>query len=524
MTKKIIKTLGKIVFSRFMVTILLMLVQLLVLLSCFQWLNAADMNRVLMAFSILGAILVIYILNRDDNPAYKLAWVIPVCVIPVFGALLYLFVILNPGTYGMQRRLQRRLQETEAFLHTSETVKAHIHKEDSQFAKLTEYIENSGGYPAFQNTDVMYFPLGEDKFRQLLEDLKTAKHFIFLEYFIIEEGKMWNAVLAILKEKAAQGVEVRVMYDGMCSILLLPYSYPGKLQQFGIRAKMFSPIRPALSTHHNNRDHRKIFVIDGRVAYTGGVNLADEYINEIERFGHWKDVAIRLEGDAVDSFTLMFLQMWNVTEDGLETYETYLRKNLPYLKQDSCQREAQKPGYVIPYADAPNDHEQIGENVYLDMLYTARQYVHIMTPYLIIDNEMVTALTYAAKRGVDVKLILPHIPDKKTAFYIARTYYATLIRAGVKLYEYEPGFVHAKCFVSDDTKAVVGTINLDYRSLFLHYECAAYIYGNPVVEAIEKDFQDTVKRCIRADAAYYKSLGRISKIVGYLLRLFGPLM
>lgn len=525
---KVIRTLGKIVFSRTMITILLMLVQVLVLFSGFRWMNAY-MNYILIAFTVLGAVLVVVILNRDENPAYKLAWVIPLCVIPVFGALLYLFVVLNPGAYGMKLRLAKRLHETEEYLHTTEAVKESLAAEDTGTARLASYIERCGGYPAYCNTKAMYFASGEEKFEQLLKDLKNAEHFIFLEYFIIEEGRMWNTILEVLKEKAAQGVEVRVMYDGMCSILLLPYSYPKKLKRLGIRAKMFAPIRPALSTHQNNRDHRKIFVIDGRVAYTGGINLADEYINEAVRFGHWKDAAIRVAGDAVDSFTLMFLQMWNVTEEGGEKYDTYLRKNLTYLSDEinsanQQDQDKQEMGYVIPYGDAPNDREQIGENVYLDILYTAKRYVHIMTPYLIIDNEMMTALAYAAKRGVDVKLILPHIPDKKTAFSIARTYYPALLRAGVKLYEYEPGFVHAKCFVSDDEKAVVGTINLDYRSLFLHYECAAFLYRNKVVADIEADYRNTLLKCITVDMKYYEGLGAGSKLMGHVLRMFGPLM
>lgn len=521
--KKVVRTLGKIVFSRTMITILLLLVQIFVLFSSFRWLNAY-MNYILIAFTLLGAALVIYIINRDENPAYKLAWVVPLCIIPVFGALLYLFVILNPGAYGMKLQLKKRLRETSGYLYTTDTVKQKMETEDSQFYRLADYIEKRGGYPAYTNTEAMYFPSGEDKFKQLLEDLKQAEHYIFLEYFIIEEGYMWNTILAILKEKAAAGVEVRVMYDGMCSILLLPYSYPKKLKRMGIKAKMFAPIKPALSTHQNNRDHRKILVIDGRVAYTGGINLADEYINRVERFGHWKDVAIRIEGDAVDSFTLMFLQMWNVTEGSDEQYDTYLRRNMTYVSCSDNQGTTRDTGYVIPYGDAPNDREQIGENVYLDILYTARKYVHIMSPYLIIDNEMMTALAYAAKRGVEVKLVLPHIPDKKFAFYIARTYYPALMRAGVKLYEYEPGFVHAKCFVSDDEKAVVGTINLDYRSLFLHYECAAYLYKNPVIADMEKDYQNTLAKCITVDKDYYESIGIGSRLLGRLLRVFGPLM
>lgn len=521
--KKALKAAGKIIFSRTIIIFLLLAVQLMILFSGFMWFGQY-MHYLLGGFTVLSAAVVIYILNKNDSTAYKLSWIVPVCVIPVFGALLYLFVELNPGGYGVKKRLDKRLSETARYLRTQESVREELAKEEPRFQRLADYIERYGGYPVRKNTKAEYFALGEEKFARLLEDLRGAEHFIFLEYFIIEEGRMWNSILDILKEKAAQGVEVRVMYDGMCSLLLLPYNYPKKLERFGIRAKMFAPIRPMLSTDQNNRDHRKVLVIDGRVAYTGGVNLADEYINEKHPYGHWKDIAVRLEGEAADSFTLMFLQMWNVTEEGTEKYDAYLRKNMTYVSEPDDAREKQDYGYVIPYADAPNDKEQVAENVYLDILYTAERYVHIMTPYLIIDDEMKRALEYAAKRGVEVKLLLPHVPDKKIPFYIAHTYYPALLRAGVKIYEYTPGFVHAKCFVSDDKKAVVGTINMDYRSLYLHFECGVYLYRNPVIEEIEADYQRTLQKCVGADMDFYKKIKWNTKFTGWVFRLFGPLM
>ena len=306
------------------------------------------------------------------------------------------------------------------------------------------------------------------------------------------------------------------MYDGMCSIVLLPYKYPKKLEEMGIRCKMFSPIKPVLSTHQNNRDHRKICVIDGRVAFTGGINLADEYINEKERFGHWKDTAVMLQGEAVQNFTMMFLQMWNVTEKKEENFEKYFTP-----KSKEFRREL---GYVLPYGDSPYDNENIGEQVYFHILNHAKKYVHIMTPYLILDNEMVTNLTYAAKCGIEVIIIMPHIPDKWYAFVLAKTYYEELINAGVQIYEYTPGFVHAKVFVSDDDTATVGTINLDYRSLYLHFECGTFIYNNQVVRDIEKDFQDTLKKCQRVTITDLRMRGLIETVAGRVLRLIAPLM
>ena len=319
--------------------------------------------------------------------------------------------------------------------------------------------------------------------------------------------------LALADTLEREGVDVRVLYDGMLEISTLPWDYPRRLEKLGIRCKAFAPIQPFLSTHYNYRDHRKILVIDGKVAFTGGVNLADEYINRKERFGHWKDTAILLRGEAVQSFTLMFLQMWNLTEKEPRWDEALL---------PSPPVEAE--GYVMPYCDCPLDDYKVGESVYMDILNRAKDYVHIMTPYLILDNEMETALKFAAQRGVDVKLILPGIPDKKAAYALAKSHYQYLTAAGVKLYEYTPGFVHAKIFASDDVKAVVGTINLDYRSLYHHFECAAYLYGGPTVGDVERDFQRTLEQCRRVtpETIRHEKLGY--KLGGSLMKLVAPLL
>ncbi|MBO5291813.1 MAG: cardiolipin synthase [Lachnospiraceae bacterium] len=526
--KKLIRAAFKMVFSRIMVIALLLILQIGILFAGFEWLGQY-MSYVMGGFTTLSVLLVIYIINKEDDPAYKLVWMIPVCGIPVFGALLYLFVELNLGGWSLRKRLQTVLMESVPYLQTPEEVKEDMREEEPGFSNLAAYLQKNCGYSAFENTDVMYFPLGEDKYRQLLVDLKTAKHFIFLEYFIIEKGKMWDSILEVLKQKASEGVEIRLMYDGMCSLVNLPRRYPQELTAQGIQTRVFAPIRPMLSTAQNNRDHRKIVSIDGRIAYTGGVNLADEYINEKARFGHWKDTAVRLEGDGAQGLTMMFLQNWNMMSLKSGSYEPYMLRSVDgTCRVDAAEcvskTEKEKKGFVIPFGDAPGDKEAVGENVYMDMLYTAKRYVHITTPYLIIDGEMERALIYAAKRGVDVRIILPHIPDKKYAFYIARTYYPLLLNAGVKLYEYEPGFIHAKSFVSDDEKAVVGTINLDYRSLYLHFECGVYMYHNPVVEDIERDYQETLAKCIPVDMEYYKRINGLSKLAGRVLRLFAPLM
>ena len=323
---------------------------------------------------------------------------------------------------------------------------------------------------------------------------------------------MWGSILKILADKASQGVDVRVMYDGMCEISTLTADYPKRLAKLGIKCKPFSPITPFLSTHYNYRDHRKILVIDGKTAFNGGVNLADEYINREERFGHWKDTAVMLRGSAVRSFTLMFLQMWNLTEEN------------PSWDECDFTEEAASDGYVIPYCDCPLDGDKVGENVYMDILYRARDHVHIMTPYLILDNELERALRYAAQRGVDVKIILPGIPDKKLAYSLAKTHYKSLISSGVEIYEYTPGFVHAKVFVSDYEKAVVGTINLDYRSLYHHFECATYMYKTSCISDIEKDFDETLSKCRKVTPETIKNEKITYKISGAIMKVLAPLM
>lgn len=515
---KKMRGLFRIVFGRTAFVVLSLLLQLGFFFVTFSRLEA-HLPIVYAAGIFLSAVAVICIFNEPIDSSFKMAWVVSVLVIPVFGVLFYIFVQMQFQTKRLAGRLRESIKKTEPYLVQDEAVREEILEVSIRGAHLVDYMNRIAGFPVYKNTYAEYFPSGEEKYEALLRELKQAKQFIFMEYFIIERGVMWDSILEVLTQKVKEGVEVRVMYDGMCCLMLLPYHYPRELEKRGIQCKMFSPIRPVLSTHQNYRDHRKIVVIDGHTAFTGGVNLADEYINRKMRFGHWKDTAIMLKGEAVQSFSMMFLQMWGVTRRQEEDYARYL------LPADfRLGEEFSASGFVLPYGDSPMDHEQVGEQVYLDMLNQAKSYVHIMTPYLILDDEMKNALCYGAKRGIDVKIIMPHIPDKKYAYLLARTYYPELIRAGVRIFEYEPGFVHAKVFVSDDEKAAVGTINLDFRSLYLHFECGTYLYRNRAVEAVEADYQRTLKRCIPItleDCRRYSWLGRKT---GRLLRLFAPLM
>ena len=506
---------ASVIFGRTGIILLLVLLQAFFLIAGYTYLQ----GKMYFIDSIvrMGAVLlVIYLTNNRSNPAFKMVWMTIMLVAPVFGVLLYIFVEMQVGVRWLNARLQHMHEMTRHHWTQDEKVREALKKEDSEVASLAHYVYEYGGFPAYENTGIQYFHCGEDKIEELIRQLEKAQKFIFMEYFIVAKGYVWDRVLEVLKRKAAEGVEVRFMYDGMCAISMLPYDYPEKLKHYGIQCKMANAVKPFLSTTQNNRDHRKICVIDGKTAFTGGINIGDEYINRKERFGHWKDTAIMLKGDAVQSFTMMFLEMWNVDERYSENYHRYLTP-----KRRELHREY---GYIIPYADSPYDDENVGEEVYFHILNHARKYVHIMTPYLILDNEMITTLTRVAKSGVEVSIIMPHIPDKWYAFAVAKTYYKELIEGGVRIYEYEPGFVHAKVFVADDDTASVGTINLDYRSLYLHFECGAFIYNNSEIDRIERDFQETLEKCHKVTLMEVKNRSLLTKIVGQVLKLVAPLM
>ena len=476
----------RLVFSRIGLLALLLLLQVALVLTAFM-LCQQYVPHLIVLQSIFVVVMVLYLINSDFDPSAKITWLVFIMIVPVFGTLFLLYTRMDVGHRALRDRLRLFVDQTKDVLPQSERALKGLEEASPESVALDRYLNLTGCFPVYDQTEVSYFPLGEKKFEEMLKQLEQAEHFVFLEYFIIEEGEMWGRILEILDRKAAEGVEVRLMYDGTNEFATLPSSYPQKLRELGIKCKAFAPIAPFVSTHYNYRDHRKILVIDGHTAFTGGVNLSDRYINREEVFGHWKDTAVMLKGEAVKSFTLLFLQMWNIDEKE-PRFEPYL----------SCPAEPVKdaPGYVIPYGDTPVDGFRVGEMVYIDMLNRAKDYVHIMTPYLILDGELDTALRFAAERGVEVSIILPGIPDKKTPYALAKTHYASLIRAGVNIYEYTPGFVHAKVFSSDGRKAVVGTINLDYRSLYHHFECAAYMVDTPCIGDIEADFADTLKNAI----------------------------
>ena len=533
----------RIAFSRTAIIVVALLLQLFVFFASFYWLK--DYSTVVSAaFVLLGAVTVVHILNEENNASFKIAWIIPVLVIPVFGTVLYIYINLQPGTKRIHKKLTKIEDEIRPYLAQNEETVQELQEQSAGEKGIADYLYHADNYPVYAGCKMKYYPIGEAKFADMIEQLKRAEHFIFMEYFIVAKSYMWNTILEILKEKAAQGVEVRMMYDGMCSLALLPYGYYKDLEKMGIQSIPFSQIRPVLSTYQNNRDHRKILIIDGKTVFTGGINLADEYINRIDRFGHWKDTAVMIQGEAVKSFTLLFLKMWHVAKgkDSIpqeeirkytvevweNTQSDEMRADMESMRNTDMQNTQDKKlhagGYVIPYGDDPYGDERIGKQVYIDILNRARKYVHIMTPYLILDDEMITALRYCAKRGVETVIIMPHIPDKIYAYLLARTYYKQLLKYGVKIYEYTPGFVHAKVFVSDDIRGCVGTINLDFRSLYLHFECGAYMYSNDVLHDVEQDFKETLKQCQEITKESCDKYPKGKMLVGKMLRLIAPLM
>ncbi len=415
-----LRGLWKIVFGRTTMLVLLLFIQALVLFGGFVILGRQVLMLNYMS-GFLAVMILMYILNVKQNSSFKLMWIIFILVVPIVGVAFYIYTKLQPGTRFISRRVRELIEEEKVFLSPDAAVLERVYETSKPEAGLLRYIHDKGNYPAYGNASVKYFPLGEDKFKEMIYQLERAKDFIFLEYFIVERGHMWNTVLEILTRKVREGVEVRFMYDGTCTLSLLPKNYNKRMEALGIKCKIFSPMMPFLTTHQNNRDHRKILVIDGHTAFTGGINLADEYINEKVRFGHWKDTAIMVKGKAVNNFTLMFLQMWNITETECENYGRYM-----YMGNDRLEPSMRNGGYIVPYGDSPFDNEEVGEKVYLDILNTAKDYVHIMTPYLILDEELLNAIIFAAQRGVDVKIVLPHIPDKKYAYWLARTHYMEL--------------------------------------------------------------------------------------------------
>ena len=498
------------VINRATVTVALVLLQIGWLLWAFFSLTAGKV-WVNAGLNVLSLFITLYLVRKDENSDYKIIWLVLIGMMPLLGGALYLAF----GNKAPAKRMRQRMQAVER-QHTADLAQQPGQTDalDPASRGLSRYISEYGPYPAWKNSTAKYYPCGEAMYPDLLADLEKAERFIFLEFFIVRTGKMWKGVEDILVRKAAQGVDVRLIYDDFGSLLGLPSDFVVKMERAHIRCIPFNPVVPLLSLVMNHRDHRKIVVIDGKVAYTGGINLADEYINAITRFGYWKDAGLRIEGAAVWNFTVMFLDFWNAFRPFEQDYSAF-RPQFAVLPASD--------GVVQPYADSPLDEEPVAETVYLDVLAQSQQYVYFYTPYLAIGEEMLDALRNAAKRGVDVRLVLPGIPDKKLVFRLSRSYYLPLLRAGVRIYEYTPGFLHAKCCVSDDRAAVVGSINMDYRSMFLHFECGVLLLQNSQVLALRDDVRRTLPQCREVQCADCRT-GLAGTVLDSVLRLLSPLM
>ena len=467
-------------------------------------------------FSVVSVLVALHIISQKGRSAYKLSWLFLVLALPILGGFLYLFFNFQASRHIASKRSQRADRKTAEYFSLAKPALDEAKDRFSQYSKQLKYLQNNAGFPVYDKTATRYLSPGEEFLPVLLEELEKAKEYIFLEFFIVQEGEMFDSILEVLKRKAQEGVKVRILYDDIGCFFLLPKDYVLTLKKFGIEAAVFNPFKPVMSAVQNNRDHRKIVSIDGKVAFTGGINLADEYINKFEKHGYWKDSAIMLSGKGAWSLTLIFLQNWGLVTGANDD----IKALYPWTVDEVGEKS---DGFVQPYADSPLDSEPVSQEVYMQMIHDAKRTLYIMTPYLIIDDNMLSALTLSAKSGVDVRIITPKVWDKKMVHMTTRSYYPELVKGGVKIYEFTPGFVHTKAMLIDDEVAAIGTVNMDFRSLYLHFECGVKIYGSSAVMALKDDFLATVKKSEEISAedikgGFFRRLGRD------ILRLFSPLM
>jgi cardiolipin synthase len=449
----------------------------------------------------LAAVFVVYLVNRpDEDSGAKLKWIIIILLFPIIGVFLFLAYGEGRPTKKINAKYVKSWKENEKYLIQSDQTSSKI-EAGGREAEVCNYLKDKAGYPAFTDGTVDYYPMGAELFEEMMKEVERAEKFILVEYFIVGCGKMWDRLREALLRKAEQGVKVYIIYDDFGSVLVLPRSYYKYLNTLhpNLKSMAFNYVLPLFAMHQNNRDHRKMFVIDNKVAFTGGLNIADEYIGEKERFGVWKDTGLKITGGAVEPFVVMFFNLWNAfnpkdrveVSELLGTVEEHKKVLLKKQETDGLERGERNGFFVQPFDDSPYDRRSDGEFVYLDIIERASDYVYIFTPYLVITDGIRTALCRAAQRGVDVRIVTPAIPDKKMVFRITRANYGILMEHGVKIYEYTPGFMHAKSIVSDDKCAVVGSINFDYRSFYLHFENAVYFSDAEAVKKVREDAERT---------------------------------
>ena len=510
---------AKKLLARIMIVIPAIILQVVWYFIALGWLNnlfREHLWEILNAlFSVLAVIFVTGLVAKRDESSYKLLWVMVIVAMPIFGAMLYVFW----GNKNTGKKLKKNLEQSASVLPKPADIAddeclSDIRKNDLRIGQTLEHITKTTGFPVLKNAISEYYPLGEDMFQDMCEDLKKAQKYIYVEYFIIQRGKFWDTLTDIMAERAAAGVDVRVMYDDLGSIGTYSLSNVIALSKKGIKCIPFNPFL-FIKAQLNNRDHRKIMVIDGKIAYSGGVNLADEYINEVQKFGKWKDIGFRITGEAVRSYTYMFAEFWNAFSNDKIPKEVITQTEYETINNDN--------GYILPYYDSPMYEEHVSNELFTEMLSVVTDYIWFYTPYLILGDALFDAFIRAAKRGVDVRIIMPGIPDKKMVYRLSRSYYRDLLKAGVKIYEYKPGFVHAKGFVADDKIAGIGTVNLDYRSLFLHFECNSVFYKADIVEDLKRDYLKTQSECVERTLNDVKK-GAVHNLIDNFLRVIAPLM
>lgn len=506
------RRLKKILASKLFITGILIIAQIVAMLAGIyllsQWLLP-----VYIILTIMDVLVVLYVVNANISPAYKINWLTISAIFPLASGVLYLMFGSRRVPPKFRREHLASVLKFKPLLKNEEALNE-ISKGDESIYKQIKYINDYSYFPVYKNNRAEYYSTGEAMFEALLEDLKKAKHYIYIEMFILQQGKLLNTILDVLEEKVKEGIDVRLIYDDMGSAMYLSRNFTELLNKKGIKYQLFNPMRPILLVTMNNRDHRKLVIIDGNIGYTGGLNFGDEYINEISLYGHWKDAGIRIEGTAVKNMCVMFLQFWQ------SSYEQII--SLPEGEQPVEYPE--EKGYVQPFSDSPTDSEDVSKTAHLNMIWSARHHLYIMTPYFVVDNEILSALKQASKNGIDVRVILPHVPDKQYMLESARSYYKEMISAGIKVYEYTPGFIHSKVMMADDRVAIVGTINMDYRSYYLNFECATFLYKSRAIRDIRKDFDNTFEESQLIDMADCLKIPLYKVIYRAVLKLFAPLM
>ena len=512
------RKLFRVVFSRYFISAAVIAANL-ALIIYLLFFAFAPSSVLLFALILFDAVGTVSIITRDANPEYKIPWLVIILAIPYLGIVIYFLLSSSPESKkraNFMKRVYKSLDGESGVVRDAE-FSSLKHRDELAAGKAFAILNDDPLAKIYTNTESRVYSDAEEMFLQMLSDLKGAEKYIFLEYFIIEDGYMWQSILEILQEKSKCGVEVRVLYDDIGCMGTLPSSFPRRLNSLGISCRRFSPVTPRISITHNNRDHRKIMVIDGKISYTGGVNIADEYINRIEKYGHWKDGGIRLFGEASVGFLKLFLSMWNMNEGKISDISPYLPTDFSDVKSDG--------GYYLPFGSGPYPiyERPVGKNVLMNIINQAKRSIYITTPYLIIDYDLTEALRNASLRGVDVRIITPGIADKKIVKVMTKNSYPYLIMAGVKIYEYSPGFIHGKMLVCDGIYAVVGTINFDYRSLAHHYEDAVWIYDSPIIFQLEQDFHNTLLSSAQKKEEEIK-LSFAERIIRNLIRLFAPLL